>query len=205
MNIRYAQVMPRALRTRFEGAYYHVFNRGVEKRAIFKDDRDRKTFLKLLAEAVHKFDLRLFVYCLMGNHFHLFLQTPRANLDRAMQSLQGQYAHYVNSRYDRVGALFGGRYKSPLVKFDDYAMTLLRYIHRNPLDGALVGRLEDYPWSSYPSYVGKLPRWPWLETKSMLQLFHPDLGLALEPFQKFHETLPSEEEKKKLKRSGHLL
>lgn len=182
--------MPRAPRLQFAGAYYHVYNRGVAKQGIVQDDRDRKTFLQLLGEAVRDFELRLFAYCLMGNHFHLFLKTEKANLDQAMQSLEGQYAHFVNLRYDRVGPLFQGRYKSRLVDKEAYGLLLVRYIHQNPIEAGLVQRPEDYPWSSYPCYVGKLPKWNWLDTHWVLGLFHEDRQKSLASFIEFHQQKP---------------
>ena len=188
--------MPRLPRVQFPGAYYHVYNRGVEQRPIFLDDMDRKMFLKLLSEETQQSYLKLFAYCLMENHYHLFLQITKPNLNLILQALQGRYAQYLNARYDRVGALFQGRYKSRWVNEDQYALTLLRYIHRNPLDANLVKNLEDYRWSSYLSYVGKLPRWNWLETSWVLRQFSPDSALALELFRLFHQTPSSPAEHK---------
>ena len=180
--------MPRSPRIQFSGAYYHVYNRGVEQRPIFLDDMDRKMFLKLLGEEVRRSDLRLFAYCLMENHYHLFLQILKPNLNRILQAVQGHYAQYLNGRHGRVGALFQGRYKNRLVHEDEYALTLLRYIHRNPLDAGLVKSLEDYRWSSYLSYIGKLPRWNWLETDWVFRQFSTDPALASELFRLFHRT-----------------
>lgn len=186
--------MPRRPRRQFEGAFYHVFNRGVEKRPIVFDDTDRKTFLALLANAIQEFQLRLFAYCLMDNHFHLFLQTPLPNLAQAMRNLQGQHAQYINVRHNRVGALFQGRYKDRLVGVEAYAFALTRYIHTNPIEAGLVEHPEGYPWSSYPSYIGMLPKWKWLDTHWLLAQFHEQPTTALEQFKKFHHLLPEEKE-----------
>ncbi len=186
--------MARPKRIQFEGAFYHVYNRGVEKRPIFIDEKDRRTFLGFLGKAVPAFQLRLFAYCLMENHYHLFLQTPRANLQQTMKALQGQYAQYVNFRYNRVGPLFQGRYSSRLVNVEQYALGLARYIHRNPLDAGLVQHLEDYPWSSYCSYSGKFPTWGWLDTGWLLGQFGRDPDRARQDFLRFHERSPSASE-----------
>lgn len=178
--------MPRRPRFLFEGAFYHAFNRGVEQRSIALDDLDRRTFLQNLADAVEEFQFRLFVYCLMDNHFHLFLQTPLPNLNQIMQAVQGRYAQYINMRHRRVGALFQGRYKARLVDTERYALTLARYIHRNPLEAGLIRHLEDYPWSSYPAYVGTQPKWKWLETPWLLNQFHEDPLASVEQFEGFH-------------------
>ncbi len=196
--------MARPRRILFAGAFYHVYNRGVEKRPIFCDEKDRRTFLAFLGKTVQQFHLRLFVYCLMENHYHLFLQTPRANLQDAMKAIQGRYAQYMNFRYDRVGPLFQGRYNSRLVNADHYALALARYIHRNPLEAGLVQHLEDYPWSSYPSYSGKLPIWSWLDTDWLLEQFDSNPDGALKNFLRFHEQSPSPSETTVLARATDL-
>jgi len=190
--------MPRALRILFSGAYYHVYNRGVEKRSIFLNNRDYKTFLQLLGETVTASQLNLFAYCLMGNHFHLFLQTTLPNLDSAMQNLQGQYAHSFNTRRQRVGSLFQDRYKSRLVNEDQYALALVRYIHQNPLKAKLTTEPENYPWSSYPSYVGKHPKWKWLNTSWILSQFHSDSRKARRLFEEFERMKPPIFEQEKI-------
>lgn len=196
--------MGRARRIQFEGAFYHIYNRGVEKRLIFMEERDRKAFLQFLADAVSEFQLRLIAYCLMENHYHLFLQTLKANLQLAMKSLQGKYAQYVNFRYDRIGPLFQGRYNSRLVHVEQYALILARYIHRNPFEAGLVQQLSDYPWSSYPCYTGKLPSWSWLNTGWLLQQFDNDPPLARQRFIEFHEQTPPPTEALVLASNNHL-
>jgi len=196
--------MGRPPRIQFEGAFYHVYNRGVEKRAIFMDERDYRTFLHLLAEVVSEFQIRLIAYCLMKNHYHLFLQTLKANLQVAMKALQGEYAQYVNTRYSRVGPLFQGRYNSRLVAVDLYSFALARYIHRNPLEAELVEQITDYPWSSYPCYVGKLPRWSWLDTDWLLGQFDADPEIARQRFLQFHNETPPAAESQVLSSTGLL-
>jgi hypothetical protein len=136
----------------------------------------------------------------MKNHFHLFLQTKRPNLDEAMRELQGRYAQYVNRQYHRVGYLFQDRYKSPLVNKDRYALALARYIHWNPFEAHVVEKIEDYPWSSYPSYLGIRPTWKWLDTGWLLRQFHENPETALQLFRFFHQLEPSEAERKKIQK-----
>lgn len=192
--------MSRALRIQFPGAFYHIYNRGVNKQAIFRTDSDRRIFLQFLADNVRNFGLRLFAFCLMDNHFHLFLQTSLANLDRSMQRLQGSYASYTNLTYDRTGSLFQGRYKSTLVDADAYALILARYIHQNPIKAGMVKHLEDFLWSSYPSYTRKLPTWNWLETHWLLKLFHENQDTAVHLFEIFHQESSSDTEWKMIGR-----
>jgi len=179
--------MPRRPRVQFPGAFYHVHNRGVNRQSIVFDDADRKTFMSLLSQVVQKFDVRLICYCLMTTHFHLFLQTLEANLSEAMWFLLKHFANALNERHGRVGHVFQGRYKSRPVQTERYALVLARYIHRNPVKAAMVGSPEDYPWSSYPCYVGKLPKWEWLDTEWLLKMFHHDPSQARVLLQEFHQ------------------
>ena len=107
--------MPRGLRVEFAGAVYHVMARGNERRDIFRDDRDRKRFLETLGEMAERFGVRVLAYCLMPNHYHLVMDTPRANLSQAMGWLQTTYTVRFNRRHRRAGHLFQGRFKAQLV------------------------------------------------------------------------------------------
>ena len=111
--------MPRRERVEFAGAVYHVMARGNERRAIYRDVTDRQLFIKTLSEAIETFDLRLHAYCLMANHYHLLLGTPRGNLSRALAWLQSTYTARFNARHRRRGHLFQGRYKAQLVEADE--------------------------------------------------------------------------------------
>lgn len=155
--------MARPLRVEFEGAIYHVTVRGNARQRVFVDDRDRNQFLKRLGESVETYDIRLYLFCLMSNHFHLLLETPRANLARFMQSLQTAYAVYFNLRHDRAGHLTQGRYVARLVEEDEYLLRLTRYVHLNPVfvgnlkrrpSRERINYLRAYTWSSYRSYIG---------------------------------------------------
>ena len=179
--------MARKPRQIFEGAYYHVFNRGVEKRPIYFDAIDRITFLKLLGEAATELKWKVFCYCLMDNHYHLFLQNTVPNLDKGMQKFQGRYAQFINLRYERVGYLFQGRYQSRIVDIDSYALELCRYIHKNPLELALEKPLELYEWSSYPSYLGIIPRPKWLDTDWMLSLLSDNPEHSVKAFKSLYQ------------------
>ena len=190
--------MPRPPRIQFAGAFYHVFNRGVNRQPIVFDAADRKLFFSLLAEMVRKFDIRLVGYCLMTNHFHLFFQTSQANLDEAMWFLLRNYANAMNQKYERVGHMFQGRYRARLVETERYALALARYIHRNPLEARMVARLEDYPWSSYACYLGTVPTWDWLDTAWLLAMFHADRNQARVLLQVFHLAEPPQDERKAL-------
>jgi putative transposase len=152
--------MPRPLRLEAEGAVYHVIARGNERKAVFRDDRDRQAYLDRLVRCRERFGLRLLAYCLMGNHLHLAVERGPVKLSRVMLAVQSGYTQWFNRRYGRVGHLFQGRYKSFLVEKDRYLLALLRYIHRNPLEAGLVKHAEQYEWSSDRYYRrGRGPEW----------------------------------------------
>ncbi|MBT5707292.1 MAG: hypothetical protein HOI66_13320 [Verrucomicrobia bacterium] len=161
--------MARALRVLFPGAIYHVCSRmlgnwGSERNLLFRHDEDRIRFLERLELAAVDFEVRLYLYCLMSNHFHLLVETPHGNLSRFMQSINTAYTVYFNRRYQRHGHLMDGRYKAELVAGDEYLLKLSRYIHLNPVAMTYwrnrpikerKSRLRGYRWSSYRSYIGE--------------------------------------------------
>ena len=125
--------MARPIRIEYEAAVYHVTMRGNDRRNLFEDDADRERFLAKLGESGILFEMRLYLYCLMSNHVHLVLGTPRANLSRFMQRLETAYTVYFNHRHRRCGHLFQGRFGSVLVEEDEYMLKLSRYVHLNPV------------------------------------------------------------------------
>ncbi|MBU6400048.1 MAG: transposase [Verrucomicrobia bacterium] len=160
--------MPRKLRMEFEGAVYHVMNRGDRREPIFRDDADRRRFLDTLGQACLKTDWQIHAFCLMDNHFHVVVETPKGNLVAGMKWLLGTYTARFNRRHRLVGHLFSGRYKALVVDAASpgYFRTVCEYVHLNPVRAKLVPLelpLRVYGWSSYPEYL-KPPtqRWPWL-------------------------------------------
>ena len=149
--------MPRPIRIEYENAFYHVMNRGRGWQVIFTDERYYQAFLKTLEESHHRFDAVFHAYCLMGNHYHLLVETPRANLGRIMRHINGVYTQRYNQLKHTDGPLFRGRYKAILVDKDAYLLQLSRYIHRNPVETKkpMISQLEDWIWSSYP-YIAVL-------------------------------------------------
>src|ERR1051326_530661 len=121
---------PRIVRS---GGWYHLTSRGNERKAIFRDDRDRLHFCELLAETIQSFRLRLHAFVLMDNHYHLLLQLTETNLSRAVQWLNVSYSVWFNRRHRRSGHLLQGRFKSVLVNPEEWALALSRYIHLNPV------------------------------------------------------------------------
>lgn len=142
--------MARQLCIEFNNAFYHVFSRGLNRQFLFLDDDDFKLFLYLCNEAKKKFDLLFLSYCLMNNHYHLFIQTKKPNLSKTMKFINENYARYFLTKYkDKDGHVFKGRYKRKVVQQELYALQLSRYIHLNPVKAGLVNKAEDWQWSSF--------------------------------------------------------
>jgi len=164
--------VPRPPRLEFPGAVYHVTARGNERRPIFRGDRDREDYLARIAFYRHKFRFRLIAYCLMTNHVHLALRTAAVPLSRIMAALHSSYAQQFNRRHRRVGHLFQGRYGSFLVQEDRYLLTLIRYIHRNPVRAGIVRRAADHAWSS-DRFLRKGRGPAWLDIDETLAVIGP--------------------------------
>lgn len=146
--------MPRVARRESSTSLYHVVNRGFGKQIIFEDDSDRSFFMRRLDALLDEHHAKLLAWCLMDNHFHLLLDIPFEELPRIMHRLQTSYAGYFNRVHGGVGSLFGTRYRSEPVETEGYLMTVVRYIHENPVKAKLPGGLE-YQWSSYSEYMLK--------------------------------------------------
>ena len=164
--------MPSLQRIEPENAFYYVMNRGRERHTIFHGDEYYLCFLETLAQAQQRFNCIVHAYCLMGNHYHLLIETPNANLGRIMRHINGVYTQRYNRLQLTDGPIFRGRYKAILIDHDAYLLQLSRYIHRNPIETKepLVERLEDYAWSSYPAYVGKVKPSDWLERETIYRM-----------------------------------
>jgi len=146
--------MSRPIRIEYPGAVYHVISRGDDKGKIFKDTADYKKLLNVIKKAKHRYCVIVYVYALMPNHYHLLIETTRANLARFMHCVQTTYSVYYNSRHGRAGHVFQGRYKALLVDKDNYLLRLSRYIHLNPVRAKMVKMPQDYRWSSFCEYAG---------------------------------------------------
>lgn len=157
--------MARALRIEYPGAFYHVTSRGNERRDVFKTKRDREKFLEYLSSATVRYGAVVHTWCQMSNHYHLILETPRGNLSEIMHHINGAYTTYFNVKRERSGHLFQGRFKAILIEASEYATQLSRYIHLNPVRAGIVGRPEEYRWSSYRGYVGEEVVPIWLRTE----------------------------------------
>jgi len=191
--------MGRPLRIQYPGASYHITSRGNEKREIFRSNGDREKFLSYLQSAHERYGGIIHVYCLMNNHYHLLLETPRGNLSQILHHINGAYTIYFNIKRRRSGHLFQGRYKAILLEKDAYCQELSRYIHLNPSRAGLLNTLSAYPWSSYPSYIGSRKGPEWLTTDFILRYFGRDEPSARENYRQFVEGALDKESRNPLK------
>jgi putative transposase len=180
--------MARPLRIEFPGAFYHVINRGQSRRDIFLEDKGRQSFLDLLGELVRLWKVEIYAYCLMSNHYHLLLSTPATGLARAMRHLDGVYTQKFNRVHHRDGPLFRGRYKAILIDAEEHFLSVVRYIHHNPVAAGLVTDMDRYPWSSHWGLIKKKQCPAWLETDAVLSRFR-----GLQEYHRFmHDTIEKE-------------
>lgn len=177
--------MARPLRIEYPGAFYHVTVRGNARQDIFEDDEDRRRFLGLLGHVVARFHLRLHAYCLMDNHFHLVVETPEANLSKAMRQLNGVYTQAFNRRHGRVGHVLQGRFKAILVERDSYLLELCRYVVLNPVRTKTARKADTYPWSSYRATAGISGIPPFLTVDWLLPQFARQRAVAQRKYRAF--------------------
>ncbi len=171
--------MSRPLRLEFAHGLYHVTSRGDRREDIFADDSDRGQFLEVLAQCCERFNWLIHAYCLMGNHYHLLIETPDGNLSLGMRQLNGVYTQSFNRRHQRVGHVFQGRYKAIIVQKDSYLLELARYIVLNPVRAQMVRSVKDWPWSSYRATADLVPVPPWLATEPILSALGQRRAVAL--------------------------
>lgn len=179
--------MARPVRIEYPGAVYHVTSRGNERRPIFRDLEDRALFLDVLARAAGRWGWLCHAYCLMGNHYHLLLETPEGILARGMRQLNGEYTQAFNRRHGRCGHLMQGRYHAILVEKGPHFLELCRYIVLNPVRarGMRVKTPGDWPWSSHRAMAGREPPPAFLHTAWVLGQFGDDMRSAHRAYERF--------------------
>jgi len=183
----------RPLRIEYPGAFYHVTSRGNERRTVFQNNRDREKFLSYLESTHERYGAVIHVYCLMGNHYHLLLETPRGNLSKILHYINGAYTTYFNIKRSRSGHLFQGRFKGVLVDKDEYCKELSRYVHLNPVRAAMVETPLEYPWSSYRYFVGRDKKPQWLTTDFILGEFGGEGGRGFKKYREYVERRENKE------------
>ena len=177
--------MARPLRLEFPGAVYHLTSRGNDRQKIFLSDADRELFLETLGHVVSRYGWICHAYCLMPNHYHLLIETPRGNLSLGMRQLNGLFTQTFNRRHHRVGHLFQGRFKAILVEKESYLLELCRYIVLNPL--RVRSRIDPaaWKWSSYRATAGLAPKQKLLSTDWVLGQFGQSRSIARKKYREF--------------------
>lgn len=177
--------MARPLRIEFPFAVYHVTSRGNARQEIFIDDSDRQTFLDTLSSVVLRYNWICHSYCLMGNHYHLIIETPDANISQGMRQLNGTYTQTFNKRHDRVGHIFQGRFRAILVQKDSHLLELCRYVVLNPVRSGMVATPEQWQWSSYRATHGLSEACPALNYQWILSKFSSTISEARTKYREF--------------------
>ncbi len=177
--------MARPLRLSFPGAVYHVTSRGNARHDIVADDRDRSQWLSLLAHVVDRYGWLCHAYCLMDNHYHLVIETPKPNLSIGMRQLNGRYTQAYNRRHEQVGHVFQGRFTAILVEKDAHLRELCRYVVLNPVRAKIVSHPRLWVWSSYRATVGATKAPGWLTRDWILSQFGQRGGPAQARYRTF--------------------
>jgi len=187
--------MPRGPRLEAPNTTHHLMVRGLERRALFRDDKDRRAFLDRLAVVVQQTGLNVFAWALLSNHVHLLVRTPASRTDipyrpvlaTAMRRLLTGYAVGFNRRHKRAGHVCQNRYKSILVEEDAYLLELVRYLHLNPIRAGVVkdlAALDRYPWTGHSALMGKIER-RWQAMDEILGHFGSTPRTARSPYRQF--------------------
>jgi putative transposase len=179
--------MARKPRIEFEGALYHVITRGNQRQQVFKVTEDYERYLKILGDYKVRYDFVLYAYVLMENHVHLLIETKEVPLSKILQGVNQRYTMYFNRKYGTVGHLFQGRYKAMLCDKDSYLLSLVKYIHMNPVRAGSVKSPGAYPWSSHGSYVGRAKDRGIVESELVLRMFSEDRRKARRAYREYME------------------
>lgn len=179
--------MPRSARKKSEKYMYHFMSRSISEIDLFKNDDDKNHYLRLLKNYKDKFQCRIYAYCLMTNHVHVFIDTQGFDISKFMLCLNTAYVCYFNKKYKRHGHLFQGRFTSTVINNDLRALRLSAYIHNNPKDIITYSEKEDvYPYSSYRIYIGKgKDKLDILDTKYILFLFNINVSIAMKQYRNY--------------------
>jgi len=177
--------MARPLRLNVPDGIYHVTSRGLERRAIVRDDTDRRRWRDLLDAVATRCGWSVFAWVLMDTHYHLFLRIPNADLSRGMHDLNAGYVSAFNRRYRRSGPLLQGRFKAIFVEREYHYWELTRYIHLNPVRAGLIVRPDRYPWGSCAAYFDARLAAPWLAWEEVLIAHGASLRTARTEYMRF--------------------
>ncbi len=176
--------MARSGRIKSSTGIYHIMVRGINKQNIFLGEVDYLKYISLLEGYKNKIGFELYAYCLMDNHLHLLIKEGNEDISNTMKRIGVGYVSWFNWQYNRSGHLFQGRFKSEPVENEKYLLTVLRYIHYNPIRAGLVKDIRDYKWSSYREYIGQNKI---INTEFILEIFSKNRGKSIQIFQDFHK------------------
>ena len=180
--------MPRRVREKSETGIYHVIIRGANRQEIFHDDEDRVRFLETLEKYKDRINIKVYGWCLMGNHVHLLMEEGSEEISVTMKRIGVSYVWYYNNKYKATGHLFQDRFRSEKVENDEYLLTVIRYIHQNPIKAGLVKKVEAWKWSSCLQYYGEnTGHEKLLDSKLILGIFSEDKNIALKKFKEYNE------------------
>lgn len=181
--------MPRHARKKSFTGIYHVLIRGINREKTFLDRSDFEKFVEIMARIKKETGFVLYGYCLMINHVHLLIGEGPEDISQIMKRIGTSYAMWFNKRHDRTGHLFQDRFRSECVEDDSYLLTVIRYIHQNPVKAGLVKNAEDYIWSSCRAYCSGYDNLPVLtDIDFILGLFGNDKEKSVKEFRKFTST-----------------
>lgn len=183
-------IIPRGARKKSSSGIYHIILRGINRQTIFRDEEDHKRFLYTLSNFRNISGYKIYAYCLMGNHLHLLIKEENEKLGITMRRIGASYVYWYNYKYERFGHLFQDRYKSEAVEDDRYLLTVIRYIHQNPVKAEITDDVSSYRWSSYNEYTGKPEI---IDCDFVLNMFSKYRETALSQFESFHKKLSDQE------------
>lgn len=175
--------MPRDARVRSKSRIYHIMLRGINRQDIFEDDKDVERLLETIKKYKEVSKFNIFAYCIMSNHIHMLVREKEESISNAIKRISSSYVFWYNKKYERCGHLFQERFKSEAVESDEYFMTVLRYIHQNPVKAGITKNMQDYRWSSYKEYIEKAET---VDIDFVLDMFSTDRKKAVELFRNFN-------------------
>jgi putative transposase len=197
--------MARPLRIQYDGALYHITSRGNARKAIYRDDEDRRMFLDTLFNVNKRYKWICHAYCLMNNHYHLIIETPEGNLSKGARQLNGVYTQKYNRRHHKVGHIFQGRYKAILIEKESHLLEVCRYVVLNPVRAKAVAKAEEWRWSSYRGTSGMDKPHLCLTRDWVLGQFSTRKGTAEKKYREFVESGRGEEAIWKKVKEGSIL
>jgi REP element-mobilizing transposase RayT len=175
--------LPRSARKISKSGIYHIMLRGINRQAIFENDEDIQRLLEAIVRYKEICKYEVYAYCIMSNHVHLLRKETDDTISNVVKRISGSYVFWYNKKYERCGHLFQERYKSEAVENDEYFLTVLRYIHQNPIKAGMVKDISTYKWSSYNEYIKEAVV---INKDFVLGLFSNDKAKATELFCKFN-------------------